>query len=255
MERPLLLEIAHPGGGSEAHTVVLDKERYTIGRYDDNDIVLQRNPECPDLDNRVTRHQHCVLSFEGGAWWLEDKSTCGTFVERHGRPDEAVEPRQCRLARQRAQLRFGDVILVPGREIAPGQFDFWRLAFLDPTATIPRLPTDPYLMYDWAARKLYRVLGPWREEIEDLRPQEGTLVRFMDTQNAQIDYRDAVACSLQEITEAVWGDPPELGPREEDIRTLVRHVRAKIEIEPKEPRLLELVAGFGYRLYTRRFQG
>lgn len=46
----------------------------TIGRQDDNDVVLQN-------DTFISRH-HAKIHFESEQWWIEDcESTNGTFTE------------------------------------------------------------------------------------------------------------------------------------------------------------------------------
>lgn len=52
--------------------IKLDKPAYTVGRKDDNDIVL---------DNATVSGHHCKLYEAGGTWFVEDlSSTNGTFV-------------------------------------------------------------------------------------------------------------------------------------------------------------------------------
>ncbi|MBI5247809.1 MAG: FHA domain-containing protein [Elusimicrobia bacterium] len=52
--------------------VAMDKPSLTVGRKDDNDIVI---------DNPAISGHHCRLSMEGGGYYVEDlESTNGTFV-------------------------------------------------------------------------------------------------------------------------------------------------------------------------------
>jgi len=51
-----------------------DRWSISIGRQDDNDIILQK-------DTFVSRH-HAKLHYEANQWWVEDcQSTNGTFSE------------------------------------------------------------------------------------------------------------------------------------------------------------------------------
>ena len=52
--------------------------------------------------------------------------------------------------------------------------------------------------------------------------------------------------SSDQIYEAVWGDPAYNVAKL--ISVHVRHIREKIEINPKEPRYLKVVYGFGYKV-------
>jgi len=52
--------------------IKLDKPSYTLGRKEDNDIVL---------DNAAVSGHHCKMYESGGTWFVEDlNSTNGTFV-------------------------------------------------------------------------------------------------------------------------------------------------------------------------------
>lgn len=52
--------------------VAMDKPSLTVGRKDDNDIVI---------DNPAISGHHCKLTLEGGGYYIEDlESTNGTFV-------------------------------------------------------------------------------------------------------------------------------------------------------------------------------
>ena len=51
----------------------------TIGRADDNDFVL------PDVE-RIISHQHAIIQFENGVYYLIDNSTNGTFINHNPQP-------------------------------------------------------------------------------------------------------------------------------------------------------------------------
>jgi len=54
--------------------------------------------------------------------------------------------------------------------------------------------------------------------------------------------------SRQALLEALWGDYAYREPRTIDVH--VRHLREKLEVDPREPELILTVRGVGYR-----FQG
>jgi DNA-binding response OmpR family regulator len=105
-----------------------------------------------------------------------------------------------------------------------------------------------YIEYDWYAARLYRVDGPHRQEIPDLRPQEHKLIRFMVQRNRENGKRP-VMCTYDDLLEAIWGE--EHSHTEADINHLIYALRQKLEPNPKQPRFLETVHGLGYRLVTR----
>ncbi|MBI5277066.1 MAG: FHA domain-containing protein [Burkholderiales bacterium] len=78
--------------GVEVKHVYLHKDRTTLGRNPDNDIVL---------DNKVVSARHCVFDLKGVAdVFLEDlHSTNGTYVNDH-------------MVKSRTQLHDGDVIAI-----------------------------------------------------------------------------------------------------------------------------------------------
>ena len=51
--------------------------------------------------------------------------------------------------------------------------------------------------------------------------------------------------SIQTLLEHVWGDSEYRDPRTVDVH--IRHLREKIERDPKEPEFLFTVRGVGYR--------
>jgi len=70
----------------------------SIGRHDSNDWVL-RDPE------RFVSGRHAEIEHKGGAWWLRDVSTNGTFVNDSTEP---LGPDQLRELADGDRLRIGD---------------------------------------------------------------------------------------------------------------------------------------------------
>jgi hypothetical protein len=225
--------------GPDGHTFRIDltKERMTIGRLREfNDIALE-----PDPQQLVTRKAHCSVEREGGPWWVVDNGSVNrTFVQR----GDVVE-----IVRGRSLLSGDTSIRILGRMTEEGEALYWQLNFRDPLGTRPAAQTTrpAYLIYDWIQARLFRVDGPIRQEIRDLRPQEHKLIRYMDQRN-RANGNVPVMCTYEELIGAIWGE--DLNRTESEINHLVWELRQKLEPEPKEPRFLETVRGLGYRLVT-----
>lgn len=229
------LEVRGPDG--HAFRVDLIRERMTIGRLREfNDVALELDPQ-----QLVTRKAHCSVEREGGLWWVVDNGSVNrTFVQR----GDLME-----IVRGRALLAGDSVIRILGRMTETGEALYWQLTFRDPLGTQPatQAPRAAYLIYDWIQARLFRVDGPSRQEIRDLRPQEHKLIRYMDQRNRANGYVP-VMCTYEELIAAIWGE--DTNRTESEINHLVWELRQKLEPEPKEPRFLETVRGLGYRLVT-----
>lgn len=237
MEHPFpTLDIHGPNG--ETFTFALTEERITIGRFRDfNDVGLE-----PDPQQLVTRKAHCIVEREAQGWWVVDNGSINKTFVRRAYGVEIVEGR--------APLEHGDVIQILGRLPEKGEPLYWELTFLDPLKTHPAegRSSAVYLEYNWIQAKLFRIEGSQRVEIEDLRPQEHKLIRYMDQRN-RANGNVPVMCLYDELIEATWGD--EFGHTEAEINQLVWRLRQKIELDPAQPCFLQTVRGLGYRLETR----
>lgn len=231
------LEVTGPDG--HRFEIDLTKERMTIGRLPQyNDISLE-----PDPQSLITRLAHCAIERAGGGWWVVDNGSVNrTFVE-WGKTMKVIEGRE--------PINDGAVICILGELPESGDPVYWRLAFHDPLQTrrFQTVPAEDHLEYDWVQAKLFRVSDRIKDEIDNLRPQEHKLIRYMDQRNRANGYVP-VMCSYDELITAVWGEE-EYGRSEADINRLVWELRQKIETDQKEPRFLETVRGLGYRLVTR----
>lgn len=85
------------------------------------------------------------------------------------------------------------------------------------------------------ARKLVLVDG----EEKNLTPVEFKLLRFLMQNKGRV-------YSTDRLYDAVWGG--EAVGTDNTIAVHIRHIREKIEINPKEPRYLKVVWGHGYKL-------
>jgi Transcriptional regulatory protein, C terminal len=163
-----------------------------------------------------------------------------TFVRR----GETVE-----VVFGRALLTDDDSIRILGKLTETGNPLYWELTFSDPLGTRPaaQVPHLAYLEYDWIQARLFRVDGPSRQEIQDLRPQEHKLIRYMDQRN-RANGNVPVMCTYEELLAAIWGE--EHYHTETEVNHLVWELRQKLGPSPKDPQFLETLRGLGYRLVT-----
>ncbi len=232
------LDISGPDG--QHFRMGLTKDRITIGRLKVfNDVALE-----PDPQHLITRKVHCSLERDADGWWVIDNGSLNRTFRRRGSEIEMVQGR--------ARLEDGDSVLILGNLTETGNPSYWELTFRDPMGTRPsvhlHLVVSAYLEYDWIQAKLFRVSGSVRQEIQDLRPQEHKLIRYMDQRN-RANGNVAVMCTSEELLAAIWGE--EALHTETDLAHLVWELRQKLEPNPKEPRFLETVRGLGYRLVPR----
>lgn len=231
-----LLEVQDPDGNQ--YTIRLEQHCFTVGRSNDNDIVL------PNPDKTISR-LHCVLEQQANFWWVVDESSAnGTFVQQ-GNHDTRIDVRQD----GRLQLNNGDIILILGKLLEPDEPIFWRLTFRDSdeTGRVAGFQPPVYLEYSLSKQKLFWVNGREREEVL-LRPQERTLVHYMAEFN-QANNNQPVVCKYTELIEAIWGDP--FGHTNNDVTRLVWGVRKKVEPDSGEPEFLKTEQGLGYSLKVK----
>lgn len=160
---------------------------------------------------RVSR-EHARLRRDGWRTLLEDLgSTNGTFLN-----DERLQ--------EPTTLRDGDTIKV-------GDVVF---TFHDPDVTT-RESLFPELEIDLAAG----VVRVDRQPVS-LSAKEFALLAYLNEQIGQV-------CSKDEISQQVWPEYEE-GVFDYQIENLIRRLRAKLEPDATNPRLLITVRGLGYKL-------
>jgi two-component system KDP operon response regulator KdpE len=59
------------------------------------------------------------------------------------------------------------------------------------------------------------------------------------------------AVSFDEILDEVWGTDPEQGGTLEQVKSAVKHLRRKIEHDPRHPDFIITIRGFGFRLRSQ----
>jgi hypothetical protein len=188
----------------------LSKPVISIGRWDDNDIVI---------DDRWISRYHARIRHEGDEYVLEDLgSKNGTIVNGQ----RIVEP---------VTLSDGDVIqLTPLREFT----------FVDYGATAP-LPGEtrrPMLELDLAARQVTvqgSLLNP------PLSAAQFGLLSLLAQQPGRV-------YSREEVIEVVWPEDQAEGISDEAIDALVRRIRLRLrEVDPDHEYLVT-VRGYGFTL-------
>ncbi len=187
----------------------LAKPAMTIGRSEDNDIVID--------DRWVSRH-HARIRTEGSQYIVEDLgSKNGTLVNGQ-------------LIERSRELADGDEI-----QITP----LIALTFVDYGATAP-LPTEaqaPAMVLDNEARQVYirgRLLSP------PLSHAQFTLLALLAEQPGRVYSRD-------EVIATVWPDDESEGISDEAIDAMIRRIRLRLrELDPTE--FLATVRGYGFKL-------
>jgi DNA-binding response OmpR family regulator len=164
------------------------------------------------ITSRRVSREHARVRREGWHVILEDlESTNGTFLneERVGDPVEL---------RDQDQIKIGDVNLI----------------FHDPDVTFRETPF-PELEVDVAAG-VVRV----DRHVIALAPKEFSLLAYLSERCGEV-------CSKDEIGTVVWPEYQD-GIYDYQVENLVRRLRAKLEPDPSEPKLLLTVRGRGYKL-------
>jgi pSer/pThr/pTyr-binding forkhead associated (FHA) protein len=205
-------------------TYRLTSQGLTIGKAPGNAIVL--------AGAQISR-VHARISGEEGAWLLEDQaSTNGTFVYA----DEQLV--------YSSQLHPGPWVLRDQQEIRLGPHPgAWRLIFSDPTAT----DKSPPVYVDAERRQV------WIRSIPVQLPRDHYVVLLTLYQHAPTPCTYEALCAAidQERRGRKRPTYAELVASDvESLHHLVHRLRARIEVDPKYPRLILQVPHVGYRLYN-----
>ena len=238
MEARLADLVVH-GPDGQTFEVPLGHKRVTIGRLPEyNEVALQ-----PDPEQRVTRHAHCIVEREDGAWWIKDNdSRNGVFLRQQGSAE-------AERVHGRASIANGDVICIVGRVTESGEPVHWELTLRDPKQTQVITPTllEVCLDYNPVTGRLFRAQGSTRTEIVGLPDQARTLVDYMASRNRS-NNDEPVLCTHDEIIRAIWGE--DAGHTPGEVNRLVWDLRRRLGVSPKSRELIENVPKRGYRLKT-----
>lgn len=188
----------------------LRKPVTTIGRHQDNDIVLNR---------REVSRQHAQIRWEADRYLLEDRgSKNGTFLN-----DRRIMGREL--------LRNGDRIRIPP------DFEF---TFTVTGTTSPPSPPEEIapLRLDTTGRRVW-IRG--QELDPPLSPLQFTLLALLAQQPGR-------AYSREEIIDAVWPDVAREGVSNAAIDALVRRLRGRLAELDDQHQYISVVRGYGFRL-------
>lgn len=223
------LKIHNPNGEQWTFRMMKGQDQVTIGRAgsEPNDVELGPNA-CKCISRR-----HCLLLKEDAKWWLIRKGKHYPLLRRKTGQVKGEEE-----VHTKTQLADGDLIRLLGETSRKGDL-YWEMRFCDRETTQPVAMTT-FLKYDKQRRELYRAVKGG-EQIIPLSSQECDLVDFMLRQLGTL-------CRHEELITAVWGnDKP--GTRDE-LRHLIRRLRAKLEPPATKPCFLISHQSVGYSLHT-----
>ena len=198
----------------------LDKDRLTIGRGPDCDIILP--------DRVVSRRHACIERRDGDYFIRDDHSKNGTFV--NGEPVSETPHR----------LIDGDEIQIALR---------FRLTFVDAGATAPLSLETPLTAPSLRS-------APSGLRLDDTRRTVTVAGRALDPPLSVAQYRllrrliqaQGAVVSREEIVEAVWPESHGEGVSEQAIDALVRRLRERLaELDP-DHQYIVTVRGHGFRL-------
>ncbi|MDJ0798618.1 MAG: FHA domain-containing protein [Calothrix sp. MO_167.B12] len=215
------------------------KNRVTIGRLDENDIVLS--------SYKAVGRKHCAIECNAGRWWIVDESSAnGTFVRRHQCATD-IDVRSDGIL----PLKDRDAILIFVKFVN-GQPIFWQFTFRDDGETEPiqQFQSPVVLEYSLSQEKLFRLTNQSQEEVKLCR-KEKSLIHFMAQRNMG-NNNQSVVCRYEEMLQAIWGDP--FGYDNNAVTRLVWGIREKIEPDSGEPKFLKTERGQGYRLEIKIFR-
>jgi pSer/pThr/pTyr-binding forkhead associated (FHA) protein len=202
----------------------LSQAGLTIGKAPSNNLVLS--------DTHVSRY-HARIVGEAGCWQVEDLgSTNGTFVyERDRLVSSSLLQAEPWVLHDQQEIRLG-----------PHPLE-WRLVFSDPTATdkSPPVYIDAEHRQVWVRSLLVRLP----------RDQYTVLLALYERAPAPCPY-EALCAALDQDHQTRKRRPySELVASEIDsLQHLIHRLRARIEVDPKDPQLLLQVPHVGYRLHN-----
>ncbi len=202
------LKITYPDG--EEQILKLTKTIYTIGRLPEyNDINL------PETEGIITRIEHCILERKTDGWWIKDKSTNGTIIERDG---VQLQIQNCH--EQKILISSEDIIIIHNYE----------LKFIDPAKTphfslkdqVNSINNSPHLIFNLSQLTLYKVEQYQRIAIH-LTPQLTDMLTCLARKNLANNNQPTV-CTYDELITAIWkGD--NVGDKRSLINGLAKDIR------------------------------
>ena len=225
------LKITYPDG--EEQILKLTKTIYTIGRLPEhNDIDL------PETEGIITRIEHCILERKTDGWWIKDKSTNGTIIERAG-----VQLQIKNFPEQKILIYSEDIIKIHNYE----------LKFIDPAKTpnlsfkdqVNLISNPPILIFNLSQLTLYKVEQYQRISIP-LTPQLIDMLTCLARKNLANNNQPTV-CTYDELITAIWkGD--NFGDKRSLINGLAKDIRKIFTENGGDSSLLDTRKTKGYLL-------
>ena len=200
-------------GQSDASVFVIEGERCVIGRPPTADIQL--------TSPHVSRSHAEVLEVEGRHRVHDLGSKNGTQLNGVPIPPEGL------------WLSNGDRV-----ELAQGQVVLRYHSGTSTITLVDHASADAAVRVDAASREVY--LGGVRVE-PPLSRKEFDVLNVLYERRGQ-------ACSKDAIAEAGWPDRTDSDVSDGEIEQCVRRIRLRIEPEPADPKLVETVRGYGYKM-------
>jgi DNA-binding response OmpR family regulator len=186
---------------------ILDQDEITIGRWEDNDVVIP--------DRWVSRY-HARIRREGRQYIIEDlDSKNGSFVNRK------------RLTQPMA-LEDGDRIQIAPRYV---------LTFVDAEATAPLAQGRPVVIIDESSRRV------WIGGQELTPPLSSAQYALLQTLLAQPGH----VFTREELRVAVWPDEDPAGVSDEALNSLIRRLRKRLMSLDPSHRYILAVRGHGFK--------
>lgn len=199
------------GGAEKGKEIPLTQELLSIGRSDDNDIVI---------GDRLASRRHAQLEREKGQWIIGDRgSRNGTFVNGQRISDGYV-------------LRDGDEVQI-GLE--------FKALYFDPEAT-GALVSEALVRGRglWVDRETREVWVQGRKLTPAVSKAQFRLLALLQEKPGRVYSRD-------EIVEAVWPGNAVNGVSDETIDALVGRLRRRIAAADSDHRYIVTVRGHGFR--------
>lgn len=219
----------------QVEQIRLSETQYTIGRLPGvNSIYLL------DEEGVISRIHHCVLERKPEGWWLTDKSTNGTTVEREGQVAQLAD-------------QPGRTLLIASEDII--RVHNWQLKFTDPAKTRPATLQVPRTVsaigntsiqqwvFNLNEQKLYKMVAGIQQEVS-LRPLVRVCLNYMVNKNREMG--QPTLCGREELIGAVWKEG-EAG-HDEGLNGLARDIRRTLGQTKESFQWLETVTGAGYIL-------
>jgi len=224
--------------GEELAAVPLATEPIWIGRWPDNDVILDPDPE------KVTSRKHCVVERVEWRWRVRDlHSRNHTYLERQGE----------RARVDHAELVDGDAVCIEADsadDASTGNVRCWRLKFTDPEGTVTASETR-WLQYLRASQTVW-LHGPGRlpRRVEAKGKARRLLLFLLERYCEHDEPRDGVPASHAELKAALW--PQDNDPQarsDSDVTNVAWELREALD-DPGQ-QLLRTETGAGYRLVPR----